>query len=405
MKRLLWIGCLESDEEFKVKSKKGYNLASAQVSQKNILLGLEEITGLIFDSINGSVLPPFPVYADRIVREVTWSHKENAYDVSVGYRNEKFINRLTCKKAMIQAARKWVKEKYNNEELIVFVYSMRSPVMATACEIKNLIPSAKVYLIVTDLPQFMDLGQSKLKSFLKKIDWFQIKKMQQKFDGFILYASKMAKFLGIPDDKWLLMEGLYDASESRVPHMSVSKKRKAIMYSGKLDLQYGIGMLLNAFMKTDNPEYELWFTGGGNAEGYIKECAAKDSRIKFYGFLPSRQDVLNKQQEASLLVNMRLSSEPASAYCFPSKLFEYMATGIPVLSFKLEGIPTDYYEHLVVVENETVDSLMSAINSAFEMDNVTRNKLGQKAREFILAEKNLKVQCSRVWKFVMKDLR
>lgn len=402
MRRLLWIGCLESDAEFKIKSKKGYNLASAQVSQQNILLGLEKVTGLIFDSINGSVLPPFPAYADRIVGEVTWSHKENAYDVSVRYKNEKIINRLTCKNAMIQAAREWVNEKYKNEELIVFAYSMRSPVMATACEIKKLIPSAKLFLIVTDLPQFMDLRQSKLKAFLKKIDGFQIKKMQQKFDGFILYAAKMAKFLEIPDEQWMLMEGLYDASESNASQISASKSRKAIMYSGKLDLQYGIGMLLNAFMKIDNPELELWFTGGGNSEAYIKECAAKDSRIKFYGFLPSRMDVLNKQLGASLLVNMRLPSEPASAYCFPSKLFEYMATGIPVLSFKLEGIPADYYEHLVIVENETEVSLISAIKSVFEMDNETRNKLGGKARRFILDEKTLRTQCTRIWKFVKK---
>lgn len=400
MKKLLWIGCLESDEEFKVKSRKGYNLASAQVSQQNILLGLEEVSGLLFDSINGSVLPPYPVYADRIVKEITWSHKENAYDVSVGYKNGKFVNRLTCKKAMIKAAKKWVENKYNNEELIVFVYSMRSPVMAAACKIKKMIPSSKIYLIVTDLPQFMDLGQSKLKTFLKRIDWIQIKKMQQKFDGFILYASKMQQFLEIPNGKWMLMEGLYDVSEFPVYKRSVNNDIKAIMYSGKLDIQYGIDMLLNAFMKIDNQELELWFTGGGNAEDYIKECATKDSRIKFYGFLPSRKDVLIKQQEASLLVNMRLLSEPSSGYCFPSKLLEYMATGIPVLSFKLEGIPTEYYKYIVTVENETLESLISAIESVFDMNDITREELGRKARKFILEHKTKIRQAENIFNWI-----
>ena len=230
--RLLWIGCVESEEEFKIKSKKGYTLASAQVSQLNIMNGIEEITGLSFDSINGSVLPPYPVYADKAVEEVIWSHKEDTFNISVGYKNLKFLNRLTCKNSMIKAVRNWVRESYDNEQLIVFTYSMRSPVMAAACEIKKLIPSAKIILIVTDLPQYMDLGQSKMKAILKKIDWLQIKRMQKKFDGFILYAQKMAEFLKIPNDKWLLMEGSCDASEAFILKESWHKKSKAIMYSG-----------------------------------------------------------------------------------------------------------------------------------------------------------------------------
>ena len=31
MPQILWIGCLESDEEFKIKAKKGYDLAPEQV--------------------------------------------------------------------------------------------------------------------------------------------------------------------------------------------------------------------------------------------------------------------------------------------------------------------------------------------------------------------------------------
>lgn len=90
MPQILWIGCLESDEEFKIKAKKGYDLASAQVSQKNLLYGIEEVSGIVCDSINGSVLPPYPVYQDRIIAPVTWEHKPGAKDISVGYKNDAF---------------------------------------------------------------------------------------------------------------------------------------------------------------------------------------------------------------------------------------------------------------------------------------------------------------------------
>lgn len=397
MPQILWIGCLESDEEFTIKAKKGYDLASAQVSQKNLLYGIEEVSGIVCDSINGSVLPPYPVYQDRIIEPVTWEHKPGSIDISVGYKNDKYINRINCKKAMLKAADEWCKTRYKGSDVIVFVYSMRSAPMATACRIKEKIPQAKIYLIITDLPQFMDLGQSRVKAALKKIDWQSIKKMQKKFDGFILYAEKMAEYLEIPSNKWILMEGSYDTAEQIT---AVKEKKKAVMYSGKLDEQYGIKMLVDAFMSIQDSDIELWITGGGNTEGYIKACAKKDNRIKFYGFLPSRQDVLQKQAEASLLVNMRLPSELASGYCFPSKLFEYMATGTPVLSFDIAGIPREYLQYLYVVKQETVDALAKAIEETLSLDEASLQEQGNGAREFVINEKNTKTQCSKMWKFV-----
>lgn len=414
MPRILWIGCLESDEEFKIKAKKGYDLASAQVSQKNLLNGIEKVSGILCDSINGSVLPPYPVYKDKEIKPVVWEHKPGAFDISVGYKNDKYINRVNCKTAMIKAAANWINDRYKNEDLIVFVYSMRSAPMATACFVKRQIPKAKIYLIVTDLPQFMDLGQSRLKAMLKQFDWKGIKWMQRRFDGFILYASKMAEYLEISYDKWMLMEGSFDASDVKIEstvkdtgnvseNMNVSEdepKKKAVMYSGKLDKEYGISLLVDAFMQIEDKDAELWLTGGGNAEDYIKECVKKDSRIKFYGFLPSRGDVLKKQKEAMLLVNMRLPSEIASAYCFPSKLFEYMATGVPVLSFKLEGIPEEYYKYLIGIDKETTEEIAKKIKSVLEMPEIKKKKLGESAKEFVIKKKNSIAQCEKIWHWI-----
>lgn len=392
--QMLWIGCVESDEEFCIKAQKGCTLASAQVSQKNLIAGMEQVSGCVFDSINGSVLPPYPVYQDRDVPEVCWSHAPGAWDISVGYRNDKYINRIHCKNAMITAADQWIKNRYLGGELKILVYSMRSAPMATACYLKGKITNAKLYLIVTDLPQFMDLGQSKVKALLKKIDWISIKRMQKCFDGFILYAAKMAEFLKIPQEKWMLMEGSYDGNTQQ--DKAEKSEKKALMYSGTLDERYGIPMLLDAFMGIEDPDIQLWFTGGGNAETYIRECAQKDPRIKFFGFLPSRQDVLRLQNKASALINMRLPSEPASDYCFPSKLFEYMVTGIPVLSFKTGGIPEEYDPYLIIMQEETILSIRNAIDEVSQMDPIERTTLGIAAKNFICQNKTALNQSTRI---------
>lgn len=401
MNQVLWIGSIDSIEEFKVKAKKGSKSASAQVSQMNLIDGIESVTWRTMDTVNGSVLPHYPLYEDKTINEVVWSRVKDSQDISVGYKNYKYLNRLTCRVSMEKAVDEWINLRYLGGELTVFVYNIRSAPMVTAWRLKKKIPNAKLYLVVPDLPQFMDLGQSHVKAFLKKIDEIIIRRMLKKMDGFILYAARMAEYLKIPKDKWILMEGSIRTEE--IPDSEVYTKAKAIMYSGQLDIQYGIDLLLDAFMTVKDPELELWISGGGNAEELICKCAEQDSRIRYFGFLPTRADVLKKQQEASVLINMRLPSEAASAYCFPSKLFEYLSSGKPVLSFEIDGIPKEYYNYLVKIEQPTVEALVAAIESVVKMSEDERNKIGVEGRQFVLEKKNNIYQAKRICEFCGLD--
>ena len=101
-----------------------------------------------------------------------------------------------------------------------------------------------------------------------------------------------------------------------------------------------------------------------------------------------------------MLVNMRLPSEPASGYCFPSKLFEYMATGTPVLSFDIAGIPRKYLDYLFIVNEESKEALAKMIEETMKLDGESLKECGNAAREFVLREKNTKTQASKMWKFI-----
>ena len=399
--QLLWIGCFDSDEEFRIKSEKGMNTASAQVSQRNLVAGLEAVARISMDSINGSIVPHFPAYRDWRVREVRWTEKSGSRNVSVGYLNLKYVNRLTCRRSMERAADHWLKTRYAGGGLVIFAYGLRSAPMAAAARIRRSVPDARIFCIVTDLPEFMDLGESRFKKLLKKIDGIAIRRLMKTMSGFVLYASGMAEYLSIPDGRWMLMEGSWDPGEA---HPFPRRCSRAILYSGALDLRYGVDLLLQSFMRLEDPELELWLTGGGNAEPIIRECAEKDARIRFFGFLPAREDVLRMQAEAALLINMRLPSEKASAYCFPSKLFEYLCSGTPVLSYRLKGIPEEYSEHLLFIEEESIASTCEAIRHALSMSESQRRAMGHAAREFVLSRKNCHAQARRLLEFSQYEM-
>ena len=395
--KYLWFGVCISDEGREEIVKNGGKLLSAEVASSALLKGFEE-HNVFFDTINTYNLPTYPAYPQKKIEGYRWNRTDQTEDVSVGYKNVKYFNILSKTKSIKKAAKEWAK-KHKDEEVTVFVYSMHSPFMAGACEVKKVIPNAKIIQLIPDLPQYMDLQMSTVKKILKKIDWLGIKRKMKKIDKYVLWSKHMADFLKLKDGIWTVMEGAFDVSLLLEEENANENETLSIMYSGVLDRRYGVPELLDA-MSLINENVELWFTGAGNAVSLIEERAKTDSRIKLLGFLPSRKDLLLKQREATALISTRKPSEVASKYCFPSKLFEYMVSGNPTISTEIEGIPEEYDEYLVKIKGDTPEAIALAIKFVIDMPKDERIAFGKRAKEFILNEKNAVAQTKKILDFI-----
>lgn len=396
--KYLWIGVGNSAEGRAHIEKNGGKLLSAEVSNDSLVKGLY-CNNIVCDTINSSRLPEYPNYPEKVIPSFEWVEDNGAKCKSVSYLNFKYINLISKKISLIKEAKVWAHDNIK-EEVVIFVYQMHTPFMVAAATVKKLIPSAKIVLIVPDLPQFMDMNMSRLKKVLKAIDWTSIQKYMKSVDKYVLYSKHMAKFLGLKDGTWMVMEGSYDPS-LLIDCSNIQKddSKVSVMYSGVLDLRYGIRELLDAMNLLDD-NYELWLTGNGNAVPLIEERAKTDSRIKFYGFLPSREALLKKQHEATMLISTRDPSEEASKYCFPSKLFEYMVSGNPVLSTVIEGIPEEYFSHLVLLPDIRPETIAGRIKDVAKMNPKDRHSFGSDAMRFVLENKNNVAQMKRVFEFI-----
>lgn len=396
--KFLWIGVGNSAEGRAHIEKNGGKLLSAEVSNDALVKGLQT-NGIVCDTINSSRLLEYPAYPEKIVSAFEWTEENGAKCKSVSYLNYKYINLISKKMTLIREASAWARENIH-EEVTVFVYQMHTPFMAAAAAVKKIIPSARIVLIVPDLPQYMDMNMSRVKKMLKSIDWKSICKYMKSVDKYILYSKHMAEFLKLKDGSWMVMEGSFDPSLIIEDSGTMKDGQKiSVMYSGVLDLRYGIRELLDAMNLLDD-RYELWLTGNGNAVPLIEEKAKIDPRIRFYGFLPSRLDLLKKQHEATMLISTRDPSEDASKYCFPSKIFEYMVSGNPVISTRIEGIPDEYFTHLVELPDIRPETIAARVRYVAEMTIEDRNEFGTTARKFILEMKNNVTQMRRVLEFL-----
>lgn len=391
----LWIGITVDEKLKRTMIDNGGEFLSANTSQDNILYGFRQ-NGLHIDSINASKISSFPLYKKTRIKEYSWVD-DNSENISVGFWNFKYVNLISKKNSLCKVAKKWAL-KCEDSSPYIFIYQMHSPFISAAICVKKILPNARLVLIVPDLPQYMDLNMTVVKKGLKSIDWFYIKKYMKKIDYYILYSEHMADYLKLEKGTWMVMEGSINQKEFIVEEPE--QKSKAIMYSGVCDEKYGIPLLLDAFDKIEDPECELWITGGGNAVQLIQERATKDQRIKYWGYLPTRRELLLKQKEAIAMISMRMPTEEASKYCFPSKIFEYMLSGNPVLSFKIAGIPDEYFDYLMIIEEVSTESIVAKIQQILAMNKEERRIYGERSQKYILETKNNIKQANEILQFV-----
>lgn len=395
--KYLWIGVSNSEENRARVIENGGKALSAEISNDALCAGLNN-NGAACETISACALPPYPIYREKKTSTVYFTLPNGMRGVNVGYNTRKYINLISKRRALVKEAKRWAREN-KNEEVTIFAYEMHTPFMASAVAVKKIIKNAKYVQLIPDLPQYMDMNMSTLKKILKKIDWQSIKRHMKYVDKYVLYSKHMADFLKLKDGTFTVMEGSYDSSLMADQSIKPSEEKISIMYSGVLDLRFGIKELLDAFK--DLPQnYELWLTGNGNALELINERAKEDERIKYLGYLPTRLDLLNKQREATMLISTRDPSEPASTYCFPSKIFEYMVSGNPVLSTRINGIPDEYFDYIIPLDSLDPSYLRGEIERVAKMSSEQRQEFGQRARDFVLNEKNCTSQTKKILDFI-----
>lgn len=205
--------------------------------------------------------------------------------------------------------------------------------------------------------------------------------LSSKFDAFVLYTSKMADYLKLSKVRCIVIEGFRKVPDYK-PRSSNEFK---IIYAGSLNINYGVGRLVEAMSYIDDPEIQLHLYGSGSAENLITTAAKKDGRISFFGKVPHTV-ATDAIYSASALINPRNANDgDYTEYSFPSKDIEYMATGIPALLCKLPGMPPEYYGHFVDIGDGTPNQIAEAIVRIKKMTKEERFSIGKDARDFILS--------------------
>jgi glycosyltransferase involved in cell wall biosynthesis len=377
MDKYLWIGAVGDKDYLKQLVELGCRQSTAYNVQNKIIQGIE-YNKINVDTISGHVVPPFPKYKKSYIKKRKWFRTDDTLNVDVAFLNIPFLNLYFKCQSLKKEVNNWAKKNENNSKILM-VYSLHSPFLIAACAIKKNYKNTKLIAFVPDLPEYMNDNQSAFRKFLKKIDRKLIDKCIKKIDGFILFAEGMRERLPIEKKPYIVMEGILSIDYEKYLNKIYVKKyhltKKIIMISGNLNKDSGVYLLLDAFSEIDDDNYELWITGTLEDNISLDKYYEKDSRIKYFGYIESYDTFLELQSKADVFVAMVPPSNPKSKYFFPSKIMEYLITGAPVIAFKLECIPKEYYNHIFFFDNENIESIVYKIKYVCNLSAELKSKM------------------------------
>ncbi len=266
---------------------------------------------------------------------------------------------------------------------------------ALACKLRG-IPTVA---LVTDLPDCYAYADriAKVPLFAKISNW-----IRTSADALVLLTEQMNTVCNPKHRPYIVLEG-FSHEGMRDLHVDLAEKydHPVCMYTGGIEAIYGLDMLVEGFIKADIPNSELHLYGTGSYVKDILQHAKTDARIRYFGTRENSY-VVREQMKATLLINPRYTDSEFTQYSFPSKNMEYAASGTPLLTTALPGMPKEYDEHVFILQEETVDGMANALRSLCAVDPAKLYAHGQQTKQWVLDNKSNRVQIEKIIAFTDK---
>lgn len=385
--RVIFLGLLFCDESLEnayKDCKTGVQMA-AHTFQKNLIEGLCSISDV--NVINISPVGSYPSnYRKLFIKQRSWP-----LGIEIGYMN------LPLLKHRIQRCRiyKELKKMLDREDInYLLVYSLYEPFLKVVKKIKKDGYQVKVCLIHTDaVPGRNDMPKYMTKEAINRGN--RVVSLAKNCDSFVILTKYIAEPLEIGDRPYIVLECICD--ENQQENKAKDESENICLYTGALEKAYGICDMVDAFKSI--PDAQLWICGAGDAEEYIKEATKEYSNIKFYGFV-NKQRVMELRNQCDFLINPRRPEGTYTLYSFPSKTAEYLMSGKPVIMYKLEGIPDDYDPYINYLTGENYADIREELKCIFSSDYKRMKAIALRAREYMLSNKNKRVQAAKILKLI-----
>ena len=339
-------------------------------------------------------VPNFPEYPDIVIRSHSIEER-GVSGITLGFVNVLVLKHLTRLHSCLTRGLKFVREQSPD---VVVVHGVHTPFLLFARILGHAL-NVRTCLVMTDPPGLVREVDSRLARGLKAIDRTLVRYLASGFDGVIALTPALADDFA-PAVARLILEGFADPQLAEpIGALEEEQDEYVIAYAGGISAEYGVKNLVRAFQSIPGGSLRLDLYGKGSLDPWVLEQSAIDDRIRYRGVL-GHKELMVRLRSAALLVNPRPAAQGFVKYSFPSKLLEYLTLGVPVVTTRLSGIPDTYLPHLVLVDDDSVESLARAILEV-QSDPRAAWERATRGQRFVVEQKSVLMQGNRIAEFFL----
>jgi glycosyltransferase involved in cell wall biosynthesis len=360
------------------------------------------VNGLIANGIEVTSLSAIPLSSIHHAKKIWITKKEvenNIQFIYLPFINLPYVRQCCISFGSFFTTLIWLLK--NRKKKPIIIVDVLNVAVSTAAFFAARLSKVKICAIITDIPvMLMQMSNRNNFNFLGKLAVSISTKFLSSYDYYVILTEQMNNLANPKNKPYCIIEGLADDSIKNKANSSSAKAAdRIILYAGSLYEKYGIKKLIEAFIRLKKPNIQLHIYGDGEMASEITDYSKKDLRIKFFGVVPN-QIVVQKLQEATLLVNPRPSNEEFTKYSFPSKNMEYMVSGTPLITTPLPGMPEEYHQYVYLFNDESIEGFASTIKQILSLSTKELNEFGMRAKEFVLSKKSNIIQARKLIKML-----
>ena len=389
---VIYFGIISRPEDI---GKIGITSVAGNKMQYNLLKYLSRNEDLKIDVVSYHPHKPFRKSKKLFVKTEKEKLFDNVDAYQVGY-----INLPIIKQWLVSLKTKKMAKKLLKDDTVLFAYDIY-PTQGTPFIKLSKKVNGKAVCLLADLSTADGLKIRGFKKLLRKAYDKRTMKNIKKCNYYIsLNENAMKEYA--PHSKYLIMDGGIEPKEFENRKGVWDGKEKNIIYTGALVDYSGIMHLIGAIDKVDNPEIVLDIYGDGALKDEIKKIAESNPRIRYHGRV-SNEEAIKAQQSAWLLANPRPVENSIAKVTFPSKIFEYLMSGRPVMTTRLNGFSSDYDELLFWVEDGSCQGLAESINAIDKKSNEELHATAENAKAYLLKNKTWEINAQKVYEFLKNE--
>lgn len=261
----------------------------------------------------------------------------------------------------------------------MLVHGSHTPFMLAAI-FSRLVLRVRIAILLTDQHGREVASDGCMGRLFRGLDTWLMSLLLRRFDAHICLSPAFVSKFGL--QKVFVVPGIlneeFKASVAANRTPEEGREYFDIVFAGSVVSENGVDRLIQAVERMHDPRVRLFVYGAGPLVGDVQSASRRDARIHYGGVLHGKA-LTCALLDASLLVNPRPVRDEYAQTSFPSKLIEYMATGVPILTTRLSGIPDEIRDCFYFIDDDGEQNIAQALTTVMNIAPAERARRGSLA--------------------------